>query len=214
MLILLAALSASAAEPAWEVLSDDSEWKEVGTRKSSIGEISLRSKRIAGVGCVEARVVVEPSPERLVAITRDMASAIDWSSADLRMSQKLASDEDSFVVLQYLHSPGWSFAADRYWVVRGEPRLTGDRGSYRWYRVEAQGYPEAVEQVRAISSNAIELPTNYGEWTFIPVNAGTALQYRSCADFGGRVPTAFQQWLNFQQTPAFVADLVVEAGRR
>ena len=210
----LFALSASASEPAWDTLANNTDWKDVGTRKSKVGEIQISSKRIDGVGCLHGSTVVDTSPERLVAVTRDMVRAIDWSTADLALSEQLTGDANSFVLMQYYAAPGWTFAADRFWVIEGEHSIQGNSGKYRWERVSVDGYPDALASAHALSKNAIELPTNYGEWTFSRTDAGTEVQYRSCADFGGRLPTGVQVWLNTQQLPNLIADLVIEANRR
>jgi len=213
-MLIFIALTAGAAEPPWATLSNDSDWKDIGSKRSDVGEIHIRTRKIDGIGCVEGTTEVATSAEKLVDVTRDMVRSIDWSTADVALSEELDKSAGSFVLFQYWDAPMWTFAADRFWVIRGEPQLDGNAGSYRYYRVAVEQFPDAAEQASDWSRNSIEVPINYGEWTFTPSGAETRVQYRGCADFGGRLPTAVQQWLNTQQLPAMVSDLVSEANRR
>jgi hypothetical protein len=212
MSLFLFALPAHAESPDWSSLSAD-DWSEVGTRRSEVGAIDIRAKYVDAIGCVEGTVRVDASPEALLAITADMASAPDWSSATLSASEVVERDAGSFVLFQVLDVPGWTLANDRFWTIRGEPvSLESGATRYRWSRVDSGAYPRVAE---VVDDRAIEPPTNYGEWLFTPTDAGaTDLRYRACADFGGRVPTPIQRWINTQQVPALVSELVQEAQRR
>ncbi len=216
MLILTLTAFASAAEPDWDSLASTDGWKDLGTRSSDVGDVEVRSKYVDDVGCVEGRTVVSASPDSLVAVTRDMVSSIDWSTAAVALSEEVErTDADHFVLFQYYDSPGWTFSSDRYWVIRGVSAADEEGGSYRWQRVDAQTvFPAAHAKAMARSSGAVEPPTNYGEWQFEPTEQGTSVTYRACADIGGRVPGSIVQWLNTSQVPNLVADLVQEAERR
>lgn len=206
------ALAAASASPSWELLSEPADWKDLGTKKSEIGEVRVRSKPVDGVDCVEGTSVVATETSQLLAVTDDMVSAMAWSSAGLTVSEELTRDDTGFVLFQYYDAPGWTLAADRFWVIRGESSSTEDGGQYRWSRVDPSS--DVVTRAHTISSGAIEPPTNYGEWRFTPTDAGTEVRYRACADFGGRLPSAVQRWANTSQVPALITDLVMEANRR
>lgn len=210
MLTMLLSSAVSAAEPDWSAL-EGSGWVEVTTKRSPEGPIAIRSRSMELVGCVEGAVQVDVAPEALLAVTADMVSAPSWSSASIPISEELERDATGFVLFQLLDVPGWTLSSDRYWTIRGEPMRTATGARYRWHRVDPSGYPGVAARV----GRAIEPPINYGEWRFdAALGGGTDLRYRSCADFGGRVPTSIQRWLNTQQLPGMVAELVTEARRR
>lgn len=190
---------------------DTTSWREAGTRETDVGEIAIRASYVDAVGCVEGTTTVSVSASALLAVTDDMASAPSWSSAELTVSEEVERHGSGFVILQRLDVPGWTLAADRYWAIHGQAStLEHGIGRYRWQRVDASRYPLAEE----VGARAIEPPVNYGEWVFTPTGLGTELRYRACADFGGRVPAPIQRWINTQQVPALVRDLVQEARRR
>ncbi len=189
-------------------------WTEVATRRSAVGEVRVRRARVDGVLCVEGLARVAVSAERLLAVTDRMVTSSDWSSATLARSIELARDDGGFVLYQHFDAPSWTLSADRYWVIRGEPRALDDHTRrYRWHRVPASDWPEAQAASIALQPLAIEVPVNYGEWRFTEVAGGTELQYRACAELGGRAPAALVTWLTTQQVPDLVAELVVEADR-
>jgi hypothetical protein len=204
---MIAFLGLSVAAPDFDAL-DRAAWKDVGERATRVGPVALRASYVHAVGCVEGQVQVTVSSERLLAVTADMASAKEWSSADLSHSRELSRDAEGFVLFQRLEVPAWTLSSDRFWVLRGVNDATIQR--YRWYRLEAAHHPEVKDD----SHGAIEPPVNYGEWSFRSHDEGTLLRYRACVDFGGPVPAAVQRWITTQQVPALIEDLVEEAGRR
>jgi hypothetical protein len=213
MWMLWLATSALAA-PAWDRL-DAEEWQVLGERRSEVGALALRTKRLDDVGCVEGSVVVGVPVHKLLAVTNDMVSSVEWSSNDLLISRELERRGHSMVLFQYFDTPGWTLAADRFWVIRGETERLGEGGRYRWNHLDSgAAFPEAVREARQISARAVEPPVNFGEWLFKPEESGTLLRYRACVDFGGRVPAGIQHRLNTQQVPNLIAELVLEAERR
>ena len=202
---------AFAAEPNWDGLRTESGWKDLGERRSSVGPVNVRTKSVDGVGCVEGRTTVSASTEQLVTLSRDMVSALEWSSADLAESVEIErSTPNEYVLFQYYDAPGWTFTADRYWVIRG----TASERGYRYVRVPAEQFPSAKDKALERSGGAIEPPVNYGEWVFSERSDGTEVLYRSCADVGGRLPDRLVHWLNTTQVPNMVADFVSEAATR
>ncbi len=198
---------AMASAPDFDAL-DHTTWKDVGSRSTDVGEVTLRASYVDEVGCVQGDVTVDVTPDKLLAVTDDMVSAPSWSSADISHSRELSRDAISFVLFQRLEVPAWTLSSDRYWVLRGTADSAKQR--YRWYRLSGEAHTDIAEA----ADGAIEPPVNYGEWRFLDSMDGTNLRYRACADFGGPVPTAVQRWVTTQQVPALIEDLVQEAGRR
>ncbi len=193
---------------------DSADWKEVGDRRSDVGSVHLRKSTVDEVMCIEGTVDVQATTDALHAVTTRMVTSPDWSSADLSVSEELSRDGDSFVLYQHFDSPGWTLSADRFWIVQGVPEvLTATSARYRWHRVPASDWPTAAEKSAALSRNAVEMPTNYGEWLFTQNAGATTLRYRACADIGGRAPTALVTWLTTQQVPDLIAELATEALR-
>lgn len=193
---------------------DSAEWKDVGERRSDVGDVMLRKSTVDDVMCIEGTVDVPATPQALHAVTTRMVTSPDWSSADLSVSEELSRDGDSFVLYQHFDSPGWTLSADRFWIVQGVPEvLSASTTRYRWHRVPATDWPAAAEKSAELSRSAVEMPTNYGEWLFTDNAGSTTLRYRACADIGGRAPTALVTWLTTQQVPDLIAELATEASR-
>jgi hypothetical protein len=212
--VIAALLAAAAATPAVEPL-DALAWEPIGARATAEGEVALRRAALDGVPCVEGAARVAATPEALLALTDDMASAPAWSAATLAISEELARDEAGFVLFQHFDAPAWTLTADRYWIVRGEPELVDGRTArYRWRRVPAAAHPDALARALALHERAVELPVNLGEWRFTEAPGGADLRYRACADLGGRLPDAVQAWVSTRQIPDLIAELVAEARRR
>ncbi|MBX2798617.1 MAG: hypothetical protein KTR31_13130 [Myxococcales bacterium] len=215
MIWLLAAGSAHAAAPSWEALAAQSGWRDLGERRSAIGPVNVRTKKLDDAGCVEGRATVDVPVASMMALARDMVSAVDWSQADLAESREIRrSGPDEFLLYQYYDAPGWTFTADRYWVIRGRASSRDTGGRYRYERVDATLHPAAHDAAMARSSRAIEPPVNYGEWLFDSGPEGTTVLYRSCTDVGGRLPDRLVHWLNTNQVPNMIADFVEEAAER
>ncbi len=193
---------------------DSADWNEVGERTSDVGLVHLRKTTVDDVMCIEGTVEVQATAAALHAVTTHMVTSPDWSAADLSASEELARDGDTFVLYQHFNSPGWTLSADRYWIVQGVPEvLSASSTRYRWHRLAASNWPSATEKSAALARNAVEMPTNYGEWLFTQNAGTTALRYRACADIGGRAPTALVSWLTTQQVPDLIAELATEALR-
>lgn len=215
MIVLLAMGLAVGAQPDWDGLRADDGWRDLGERRSSIGPVNVRTKKVDGVGCVEGRAAVDVPAASMTVLARDMVSALEWSSADLADSQVIEQTSgDEFVLYQYYDAPGWTLTADRYWVIRGTATAAEGSGGYRYERVPATDFASAHEQAMARSKGAIEPPINYGEWMFTEDGGTTRILYRSCADVGGRIPDSLMHWLNTTQVPNMIADFVTEAAKR
>ena len=193
---------------------DSADWKDLSTRSSDIGDVTLRRATVNDVTCIEGNATIPTTPSALLAVTDRMVTSSDWSSAALAASEELARDDTGFVLYQHFDSPGWTFSADRFWIIRGEPVIIDDSTTrYRWHRVPATEWPEAQQSSTALSSRSVEMPQNYGEWLFVQTSEGTDLRYRGCADIGGSAPTSMVTWLTTQQIPGLISDLVTEANR-
>lgn len=187
-------------------------WEPAGERSSDAGTVTLRQATVAEVRCIEGTVLTSARPTALLAVTDRMADAPDWSDAPLAHSAELARDDDGFVLYQHANSPGWSLAADRFWVVRGEPVVLSDAQTrYRWTREDAANWPFAIETSAALARRPIELPESYGEWLFTADGDETVVRYRACADLGGSLPEGMVAWVTRQQVPSLMAELVQAA---
>lgn len=215
LLLSLLLASASAEEPDWSAFSTG-DWSDEGSKSSSVGPVALKSRRVGNGTCVTGEATVEVPAAKLTALTRDMESAIDWSSSDLAVSEVLSrASADSYVIYQYFDAPGWTFSSDRYWVIRATVTEGAGTGRYVWTREDpTTAWPATAAAAKARSSSVVEPPVNYGDWRFTDGESGTLVQYRTCADFGGSLPSSVTGWLTTSQVPALVADLVTEAKKR
>lgn len=208
------AAAAWAGEARFDRLQDEDGWLDLGTRRSRFGPVAVASRDIDGLTCYRAAVDAPVGVDALVRVTSRMARSSAWSSADLPVSIELERDGDSFVFFQVFDVPDWTFAADRYWVLRGTVERSGDHAVYRYHRTDGAAWP-AVQQALAGYPNAVEPTTNFGAWTFRPEGVATRVEYRGCSAFGGSIPASLQSWLGLQQLPTLVEDLVgaAQAGR-
>lgn len=194
------------------VLDEDQGWNELGSRKADVGVVLVRRKVVDGVTCLEGAVEVETSVDRLFSVTQDMASARRWSSATLLVSEEIERTGSAYTVFQYFDVPGWTMAADRYWVIRGQAVRESGVARFRWNRVPASA--DVVARADALGRSPVEPPVNFGEWRFVDDGSTTRVRYRSCADMGGSLPVSLQTWVATQQLPQTISDLVREAERR
>lgn len=214
-LVLLSVTSGIAGAPEWSSLSTTSGWKEVATRNSDSGEVTVYRKEIGELTCLQGVVLTDVKPQELVDVLVDVPSATRWSSAHLAVSQLLKSSGGTLEIYQYMDVPNWTLVADRFWVLSANitPFEGGQR--YRWERMPAQtAHPKIYEAAMARSSGAIEPPTNWGEWIFTPSGDKTEVRYRGCADVGGALPDGIQRWVATRTLPDSISDLVVEAKKR
>lgn len=210
---LMWALAAGAAP--FDTLAQDDGWRDLNARASAWGPIAVRSRVVDGTTCYEGSLSAAVDVDALVRTADAMRDASRWSRAKLPVSEELDRRGREFVLLQVLDTPGWTLAADRYWVLRAVTGIDAQgRGSYRYERVPAAAWPRAVEVAAAHGSALVEPPVSFGEWTFTPSGSGTRVVYRSCADFGGVVPAGLQSWVALQQLPDTMEDLVSAASRR
>lgn len=217
MLATLWMPQAQAATPTWSQLLAPDGWEEVARRDvSDVGEIVVEHKRIGDVHCIHGLVQVDVAPDKLLAAAMDVPSAPRWSSVELVFSEVLGKGDGYIDFWQYLDIPNWTLVSDRYWVLRGTPKhLEGGGKSFRWDRLSpAEAYPKLHERVMTYNSHAIEPPTNFGEWAFLPVNGKTEAHYRVCTDSGGSLPLSIQKWAAQRTLPDTVGDLVREGKRR
>lgn len=216
MLVLVSMVAAFASgEPRWDQLDASSGWKEMSTRVSDVGPVKVFHKEIDGLPCLQGVLDTTVSPDKLIEVVVDIPGSLRWSSAGLSYSEVVARPSGALHFWQYLDVPNWTMVADRYWVLEGRPESYGGGKRFRWHRLEAEtAYPKVAERAHATSSSAIEPPTNWGEWLFLPTAEGTEVSYRACADVGGALPQSIQTWVATRTLPDTVADVVREAQRR
>jgi hypothetical protein len=207
---------ASAGEPAWSELRAVSGWVALATRASEVGEVHVYTKKIDEVPCLKGSVAADVRPEELLAVVRDVAGSMAWTSADLTASDVLRQGSDSVDFFQYLDVPDWTMVADRYWILRANWGPAAGAGlGFWWHRIDrAVAYGEVHDRVLATNDRAVEPPINWGEWVFEPKGQGSLVHYVACADVGGSIPTSIQRFVATRTLPDTVTDLIREAQRR
>ena len=210
-MIALVLAMAHAVEPRFDLLEADDGWTDLGTRNSEHGKVSVHSREVDGLTCFGGAVDSDVPVSALVGVASHMVLSPSWSTASLPVSEEFASEERadgrSFVLFQLYDTPGWTFAADRYWVLRGTTSMSGAVGVYEYQRVDPAAWPRVAE-VLVDHPGAVEPPTNFGRWTFTPDGEITRVEYRGCSEFGGVVPASIQTALARQQLPNMLTELI------
>lgn len=214
-MVLVLALSLSAFAGDVGSLTADAGWKPLADRNSDIGKVSVSVKHIDGVPCLRGETMAEASVDALLDVARDITSASEWSSAGVTKAKVLAKGDRWLEYMQFLDVPNWTMSVDRFWVVRGAWKRSADGGVvFSWQRIGDDRYNDTRLEVLKAAPTALELPVNFGAWSFRPDQAGTRVRYEICSDIGGTVPASVQRWVASGSLPTTVADLVTEARRR
>lgn len=210
---LILALFATATAGDVSALTADAGWKELATRSSDVGKVTVSLKQLEGLPCLRAQVVVVASTEALLEVVTDIPSAIRWGTAGITKAEILGKGDGWLDYMQYLDVPNWTLAQDRFWILRGGA-VTGPDGGvvFSWDR--SSDHQATRDAIAATDPKAVELPTNYGAWSFLPVEGGTRVRQEVCSDLGGSMPTSIQRWVSTRTMPDTVAEMVVEAQRR
>jgi hypothetical protein len=216
---LLPAASLPAADfSPLDVLTQESGWESIGSKEHSKAgiEIQLRSKYVDGTPCLIGEVDVEVSADKLLEVATDIPGAMQWSSAPMAASRVLSRNGDIVHYYQLLDTPGWTFAADRFWVLAGRVHKRSDGSvAFQWNRFEWKTkYPDLVDEMERDHEDAIEPPVNFGEWRFTPKSGGSNVRYYVCSNTGGRLSESVQKFASKKTLPDTVADLIMAARKR
>jgi hypothetical protein len=131
----------------------------------------------------------------------------------------LGSGEGYIDFAQYLDTPGWTGASDRYWFARAhfQRDIDGAKGHHKqaWEGIDATPYPDVLAAFMKRSSRAILTPSNYGSWELIPQSDGrTKMIYRVVSDPGGRLLKAAQSLATGTTLPDNLLQFEAEGRRR
>jgi hypothetical protein len=201
-----------------DVLTAETGWEEVGSKshKKADLEVEIRIKYVDGTPCLVGEVDVEVAPSKLLSVATDIEGAMKWSSAPMEDSRTLGRDGSDLHYFQMLDTPGWTLAADRFWVLSGRTHKRSDGSvAFQWNRFAWKTkYPDLVDELERDHDDAIEPPTNFGEWRFTPNAGGSNVRYYVCSDTGGRLSEGVQKLASKETLPDTVADLIIEARKR
>ncbi len=191
-------------------------WKQISTRTTDGGTVTVYETSIDGVACFRGEMVTTVAPQVLLSVAIDIPTCTRWSTAGVRDSEVLAKGADWVEYYQYLDVPGWTMASDRFWFLRLTAVSSPERSTVQWDRMGERGGPHNLkfDAVLAANSSAVEPSLNIGGWTFAKTPAGTRVDYRVCTNPGGSIPVVVQNAATKQTLPETVADVVREAKRR
>ena len=199
-----------------DVLTAESGWESIGSKSNKDLEVDIKLKYVGEIPCLLGQVDVAVAPDKLLEVAMDIESAMQWSSAPMDASRTLGREGDLVFYYQLLDTPRWTLTKDRFWVLAGRKHTRSDRSvAFQWNRFEWRSkYPDLVAELERDHEDAIEPPTNYGEWRFTPIKGGSNVRYYVCSDTGGSLSEGVQKLASKETLPDTVADLVVEARKR
>ena len=197
----------SSAEAVLAALHDEGDWQLL--RHDSRSGVDIYRKDVAGMAlpAFRAEKDVAASSERLFELILDLNRHAGLSDTiPLIRSQVLSRRGDELDYMQYLDSPGWTLARDRYWFNRARVQrdLAGRVGHHRlsWQGIDPAGYPRQWRALLAGNEDAIRTPINYGSWEVIPQAGGRSrLVYRVLSDPGGSLPRSAQLLVTARTLP-------------
>ncbi len=199
----------------YDALIADDGWQHLETvRAGDAGDVVLDVKRL-GTPCLRAQITVELPASVLLDVVTDVPGASRVTREKLIASEILGQADGHMDYYQHLDVPNWTFAADRYWVLRGE-RVQGAKGPmFQWSRFDWRAdYPELAHRMQSEYPSAIEPRVNWGAWTFEESEGKTEASYHLCSDAGGSLPAWLQKAAATRRLPATVEDVVKAAQRR
>lgn len=200
----------------FDQLLSSSGWSAVDELKHQVlGPVSIAMKRIEGERCLRGRATASAPPEILYDVVTDMPAAKRFSREKLIASEVLSTSGGAVYYYQHLDVPGWTMAADRYWVLEGRSASEGTTRAFRWNRFDWRPrYPELAARIQREHPNAVEPDPNWGSWVFEPTSEGTRMHYYICSDPGGSIPGWVERAAATRSLPNTMADVVGEALRR
>ena len=208
---------ALAAGPTQAQIQGTTSWKEIATKSGKeAGEIKVLQATIAGIECFRGEAQISVPAATLLSVALDAEGATKWSSNDVTEAKILGKTANTVDYFQYLDTPGWTFSADRFWILRANVVRSGETLSMRWDRMGEQGgdYKDFYADVMQRHPDAIEPPINVGGWSFTTQADGTLIHYDICTNAGGSIPAGLQTMATKNTLPDTVNDLVKEAKRR
>jgi hypothetical protein len=180
--------------PLLRALEDENGW--VVHKKGAKGGVDVYRKKIPGqsIPAFKGEKTVECDSTTLFEAIIDIAHHVGLSKdIPLVESRVLQRSGNTIDFWQYLDTPGWTLANDRYWFARATiyRDLGGTPGRHRqtWERIDETKFPDAVKAALARDDDAVLTPMNVGYWEVLPLGEGkTKLIYKVLSDPGGSLP--------------------------
>jgi len=224
--LVLLLLPAALAAADFDALLTPDGWEVAGSAPHELlGEVTLALKQVSGVKCLRGTATVDASARGMLSVVEDIDGALSWSTAGLSDTRVLGRQGDRLDYLQVLDVPGWTMAADRYWVLRSRVTTEADGAlAFRWDRFDwRSAYPDLAAELATSHPQAIEPDPNFGAWVFRDSTspdstapdtaAGTELRYYLCTE-SGSLPYWLQKAAATRTVPAAMADVVRAARKR
>lgn len=212
--VVFATATASAGAPSWGTVHTGT-WAHVTEKNHDVGKIEVLNRTVNDLPCFQGSTTTDVPAADLLAVAKDVASATSWSSAGVAEAKSLGTSGNTVDYYQYLDVPGWTFASDRFWFLKGTFGSDGNKHFFHWERLDDGGpYGAEYTRVKDAHPNAIEPPINVGGWLFTDNGGSTTVQYFICSDVGGTLPTSIQSMATKGTLPDTLADLIIEARKR
>jgi hypothetical protein len=215
MLLGLVALVPAFAAPTHAQIESAS-WAQISTRDTdAAGTVTVYQATVAGMTCFKGTAVTPAPVDKLLEVACDIGSAKRWSTAGVTRSELLQKTASTLQYWEYLDTPGWTLASDRFWFVKASVGTTGETSFLRWDELADGGdFAAKFQEVRAEYPDAVEPVVNVGAWFFTKTDAGSRVDYEICTDPGGSIPVAIQTAAERRTLPDSLGDLVREARKR
>jgi len=204
-----------AADPSLAALLAEEGWRPLDTvRAGAAGQVQLDVKTLE-TPCLRAQARVELPAAVLLDVVSDVREAPRITRERLIASEVLAQRGAVVEYYQHLDVPSWTFAADRYWVLRAERVVSDETWMFRWSRFDwRSAYPELAARLDAAYPKAVEPKVNWGAWTFREVDGVTEARYHLCSDAAGTLPAWLSRAAAVRTVPGTVEDVVIAARKR
>ena len=215
-MVLLLALSASAASPTREAMTA-AEFKQIATRQhDATGTVIIYRALVDGMPCFKGSATSGPlDRDAVLDVLFDVESAVDWSSAGITVGTTLKRNTNSLDFYQYLDIPNWTMVADRYWLLHAGHTPEEGRIEFWWDHLAEDGpYAGTRASYHAAHPEAVEPPINIGAWIFEFNGTTTDVVYQVCTDPGGALPQWIQNIATKRTLPDTVGEFIAEAERR
>ncbi|MEC7984584.1 MAG: hypothetical protein VX278_05440 [Myxococcota bacterium] len=196
----------------FQSLYEEAGWEHVGTSKTKEGTVTLRFKVISKTPCVQGSITVDTPASVLYEVVTDIPAIKKFSSETFVAAELLSENATHLEYYQHLDTPNWTFAADRFWVLRAQKIAQKHTLGIQWDRFEwKEKYPDLAKR---IGTKPIEPVMNFGAWIFQEENQKTLVKYYICSDPGGNIPYWIKKKAAKTTLPGTVADVMREGRRR
>jgi hypothetical protein len=219
--LFLAAPAAAADHSAVQAeLDADDGWRV--HKMDARGGVDIYKKDIVAVGLLAFKGVkiIDVASGPVLDAILDIEAQVGLSDdIPLVASVVLGSGAGYIDFAQYLDTPGWTGASDRYWFARAEFQrdIGGTKGHHKqtWNKIDESPYPAVLAEFKKLSSSCIMTPVNHGSWELIPQPDGrTKMIYRVVSDPGGRLLKSATNFATGRTLPNNLLQFEAEGRRR